>query len=589
LTIRELFERYVSIDTIIRDYTSPANENRRSLADAVLAEEEAQSRGSSTLVLGEPGSGKSVGAFEVSQALVKVGVAPVVLRASEFKALLSPGHEYAEVMNVAVKEAATWAARPGLIIDGLDEMTDSGNAITLAGSFIAVVADVMTVVATCRRREFEEEISRWIPTSTFSRIYSVKEWTVAEEFRDYVRRLVAARLLGGTEILRTVGESAVLSELATRPLFARMLTYVGLDDTSNVTSATGLYVRYLDRLAASCASSIQDAGLELPVKPIDVWRSAAQLIFENGLMIDEELNYSAAELLLARDTGTSENTIRRAMAYVLDIRERGTVKYAQFVHYSFFEFLVASTLQSQLTGNSPDQDTATLAIHFRHDLPRRIRHFLTELLVPMRQDAIAVRLGAIYELAQSTDLRLPFRRTMCNLICYILSRTFPDQSELLLSLLSQEDDPFLRDSLLWALCHVGSAEGIVTFMRELDRSKERRQMNRGYLLYYHGDLSHDSEPPFMDTAPLRSWSYTRAEVLEMLSDPKYQANVKPTRQAIDLYTFFDFCISRSEVVSGQEGRRLRQLADDLWTRAAVPVEVGARLLSQVAVSTDEDQ
>jgi hypothetical protein len=126
-------------------------------------------------------------------------------------------------------------------------------------------------------------------------------------------------------------------------------------------------------------------------------------------------------------------------------------------------------------------------------------------------------------------------------------------------------------------------------MRELDRSKERRQMNRGYLLYYHGDLSHGSEPPFMDTAPLRSWSYTRAEVLEMLSDPKYQANVKPTRQAIDLYTFFDFCISRSEVVSGQEGRRLRQLADDLWTRAAVPVEVGARLLAQVAVSTDEDQ
>jgi Calcineurin-like phosphoesterase len=583
LTIQELFERGVNIDTTIRDYASPADEGRRSLTATILAE---INQNGSTLILGEPGAGKSVAAYEISQALAATGGVPIVLRASEFKALLSPGHEYAEVMSVALKEAATWQSRLALVIDGLDEMTDSSNAITLAGDFITAAAEVMTVVATCRRREFEDEISRWMPSGTFNRIYSVKEWTVTEEFREYVRRLVAARLLSGTEILRTVAASEVLSDLAARPLFARMLTYVGIDETSGLESATGLYVRYLDRLASSCAVSIREAGLETPVEPMQIWRSAAQLTFENGLIIDEELNYSAVELLLCRETGASEPVVRRAMAYVLDIRERGMVKYAQFVHYSFFEFLIASAIQAQLLDESASTDPTTLASRFRHDLPRRVRHFLTELLLPVRTEAIGTMLGASYQFAQATDLRMPVRRTVCNLIAYVVSRTFPNDSALLMRLLLHEDDPFLRDSLLWALCHVGSIEGVVTFIRELDNSIVRRQMNRGYLLYYHGDLSRDVEPPFMDVAPLRSWSYTRGEVLEMLAGSKYQVTVNPARQVIDLYTFFDFCISRSEVCNRKDSVLLKRLVDDLWTAGSVPVEVTSRLLAEVSICTD---
>jgi predicted MPP superfamily phosphohydrolase len=583
LTIGELFEREVNIATNVYHYASDKGNDGRALTD-ITGDENPQFR--SILLLGEPGAGKSVAAYEVARAFSSEESFPVILRASEFKALLSPGHEYAEVMSQAVKNAAEWGFKVCLIIDGLDEMSGSDNAITLAGDFIAGVARAMDVVVTCRRREFEEEISRWISVATFSSILRVKEWTLQSEFSEYVRRLVGARLLSDTEILNAVRISEVLTDLITRPLFARMLTYVGVGDSRSVDSATGLYERYLSRLSSSCETSLTEAGITGAIDPMSIWRIAGRIIFENKLIIDEELNYSAAERIIAYETGTSAQTIRRTMAYLLDIRDKGAAKYAQFVHYSFFEYLVASALHSQLVNVGTLEDAPDIGRRLQHDLPRRMRHFLTELLSSTEAAPVGQLLVEVYQRSQQIDLRLAVRRTICNLIAYVISRSKPSESHLLIGLLDEEDDPFLRDSLLWAVSHAGDLNGALQFIHELDGSIARREMNRGYLLYYHGDFSHDAEPPFMDTPPLRSWSFTRREVLEMISDANYTETVMPARQAIDLYTFFDFCISRGEIVRGRPAVRLRTLVDNLWISAAVVPEIGSRLLSQVAICTD---
>jgi hypothetical protein len=585
LTIGELFERDVNIRTDVHDYASDRGDGGQSLTRMI---DTSSGRLSSTLLLGEPGAGKSVGAFEIARTMAHGGTFPVILRASEFKALLSPGHEYAEVMSQALRDAATWGFDLSLVIDGLDEMSGSDNAITLAGDFIARAAKVMNVVVTCRRREFEEEISRWISVTTFTRILSVKEWSLADEFTEYVRKLVAARLLSSTDIIGVVRGSAPLRDLIARPLFARMLTYVGVGDGAAVNSATHLYEKYLDRLASSCETSLRDAGIEAPLGPARIWELAGQVIFENRLIIDEELNYSAAERILVHETGASSQAIRRAMAYLLDIRDKGAVKYAQFVHYSFFEYLVSAALYARLGTAEGGDAVGNLARRFQHDLPRRMRHFLTELL--RGGDAIPVSplLVDVYRHSQQADLRVAVRRTVCNLIAYVISRCRPDDSRLLIDLLDGEDDPFLRDSLLWAVSHSGDAGGALQFIRELDGSLARREMNRGYLLYYHGDFSRDAEPPFMDSFPHRPWSFTRGEVLEMMSDEGYGSAVRPARQAIDLYTFFDFCISRGDTIHGRDAARLRSLVDTLWTSGALPPEIGSRLLAQVAICTDSE-
>ncbi len=578
LTIRELFERAVNVDTKVVEYSEVPMSSQR-LRDVVIGRAEQQG---SVLILGEPGAGKSVAAYEICHALAAADVVPVVLRASEFKALLSPGHEYSEVMGEAMKSAPTWPRRLALVIDGLDEMTGAGNSITMAGEFIRAAAEVMAVIVTCRRREFEEEISKWMSNAVLERILLVTAWSVSGEFSDYVRRLMAAGFLPTSDILHTVAASSALTELVSRPLFARMLTYMGTEDSTDVSSATVLYSRYLDRLAASCAATLAHVAAE--VDPMLIWETAAQISLENGLIIDEELNYSAVELLVARDTNLVGSVVRRAMAYVLDIKKRGSVWYGQFVHYSFFEFLVAASVYRSIT-RTLEPDPAEIAKRLKFDLPRRVRHFLTDLLQPTWAAPAGPTLAAVYRYTREADLVLPVRRTVCNMVAYIVSRSFPSESALLDALLAEEDDPFLRDSLLWALCHLGDLKGIATFVRELDRSAARRQMNRGYLLYYHGDLSREAEPPYIDAHPLRSWPYTRAEVLEMISDPKYRSTVTPARRAVDLYTFFDFCITRSEICQGPEAKILRDLVDDLWESAQIPVEVAARLLGQAALCT----
>lgn len=585
LTISELFERNVNIRTNAHDYASDRGDGGQPLAAVIGA---APERLSSTLLLGEPGAGKSVAAFEIAHGLAIGGAFPVILRASEFKSLLSPGHEYAEVMSQALRDANSWGLDACLVIDGLDEMTSSDSAITLAGDFIARATKVMNVVVTCRRREFEEEISRWISVSTFTRILGIKEWSLADEFGEYVRKLVAARLLSSTDIIGVVRGSSALSDLITRPLFARMLTYVGVGDGAEVSSATHLYGKYLDRLASSCQTSLREAGLDLPLAPARMWELAGQVIFENRLIIDEELNYSAAERILVHETGASSQAIRRAMSYLLDVREKGAAKYAQFVHYSFFEYLVSAALYNRLATAGDGDGLNDLARRLQHDLPRRMRHFLTELLTGADTIPVAPLLIDIYRYSQRTDLRLTVRRTVCNLICYVISRARPHDSRSLLELLEEEDDPFLRNSLLWAVSHAGDANGSLQFIRELDGSLARREMNRGYLLYYHGDFSRDAEPPFIDSQPHRAWSFTRGEVLEMISDQKYASTVSPARQAIDLYTFFDFCISRNETVHGHDAVRLRAQVDALWASGTLPPEIGSRLVAQVAICTVTD-
>ena len=106
LTIEELFERGVNIATTIHDYASDESNYGLDLTDAIGSRRWGVG---STLLLGEPGAGKSVAAYEMARAFTGLGILPVVLRASEFKALLSPGHEYAEVMGQALKDAVLGA------------------------------------------------------------------------------------------------------------------------------------------------------------------------------------------------------------------------------------------------------------------------------------------------------------------------------------------------------------------------------------------------------------------------------------------------------------------------------------------------
>ena len=578
LSVQELFARRVNVPTSVVE-EGPLSQPH------LLTQAVGEQSVGACLLLGEPGAGKSVAAFELASDLAERGLLPVVIRASEFKALLSPGHDKAEVMLRAVQGALDWKVRPVLIVDGLDEMSGSQSGITNAGAFISAASQQMLVISTCRRREFEEEISRWIPAKTFDRLLRVSAWTIENEFRSYVRRLVGEGLLAGTSLIQAVENSPALRQLASRPLFSRMLTLLEVD-LPEITNVTDLYSEYFARLSKGCGLSLSERGGDLALQPQELWRTGARLVYESRLISDEQVNFSVLEVLLQREVSIDGGVARGVMSYVLDLSDRGPVTYGQFIHYSFYEFLVAGDLavRFELT---EEGESARIAERLQHDLPRRMRHFAVEILRRERARDVVGILASAYVLAHEDIADRRRTRVACNLIAYLWSRVCPGQMTGLVALLELESDLFLRNSLYWALCHAGDLNGAANYIRELDSSAEMRSWNRGYLLYYHGDMAQDTVPPFLDSRPLRAWSFTKAEVLEMLDGSEYARVVPPARRAVDLYTLLDFCLIRGLVLDTNSSEIVRRVLDDLWLAGELPPFVASRLMGQGALCLAE--
>jgi hypothetical protein len=411
----------------------------------------------------------------------------------------------------------------------------------------------------------------------------IQDWAVDREFRDYVRRLVGARLLSSTDLYDEVLRSDHLSRLVHRPLFARMLTFVGVGRGETITSPTALYRQYIEKLAETCDNALRAAGCVGLPKSIETWRTSSWLAFEHHLIFDEQVDVSSVKALAENTANQPGHCYDRSLGYILDFTEHAGRFWGEYIHYSFYEFLVASHVAACLEESlGSDQDVANQVVTlFKYDLPRRIRHFLTALLP--RSQSVLDSLASAYESTSVRELEISLRRTACNLIVYVMSRVSSESQHALWRLVAHEADPFLRDSLMWAICHCGDPAGALAYISELDQTHDRRCMNRGYLLYYHGDLPRTASPPYFDNPTRELWEFTRAEVLEMMSEGGYLGDVPASRRAIDLYTFFDFAISRGHQLSLAESEGPRRALEAIWLDNNLAVEVRVRLLNQASL------
>jgi hypothetical protein len=205
-----------------------------------------------------------------------------------------------------------------------------------------------------------------------------------------------------------------------------------------------------------------------------------------------------------------------------------------------------------------------LADAFSHDLTREIRHHLVGRLRLARPLTLKSRLLEVYRVAKlMPELRHRQRLIACNLSVYLLSRLVIDSEWILLDLLHHESDSFLRESILWALCHRGSAAALGQFFESMEADPHWRAECRGYVLYYYGDLRQDEGPPYYDDPPYRSCTNSRRSIISMFDRSNYIKDVPAERRAIDLYTFLDLLMVRREVVSADDIQILRNLIESL--------------------------
>jgi hypothetical protein len=578
LSISEQFEKGLLVGTSYRQYEHAItdNEGPRRAVDDVVAR---ILTGENALLLGRPGAGKSVAMYELARALSTSHlVFPFRLSALR--------RAYAEwkTTEVRIASARRHGAACVFLLDGLDEasVADGPSAFDLR-SVLRDLSKLGPVVVSCRTADFEQFLAEYIAESLdFQASWKLQPWRHDVEFADFVERLRQGSLADETALLRLIHEEPRLQELVSCPLFARMLTLVGAESARNISEIGSLYEQFFQKLSARTDVSLREAGCELGSTSLELWQELAWVTFRNGLLLDESLNLSAA-LSLIEDIG-SRSCIQRSVATIVDVSSTG--EDGRFVHYSFFHFLLAGGIESLM--RAAGELTEELKGVLSRDLPRPVRHFLVSRLARTREADVLRGLVAVYRELRSGNgsaVTREARLVGCNLIAYITSRAFGEQGESALrDLLADEAEPFTTNSLRWALCHVGAMDIAESFAAELQESARYAAICRGYLLYYHGDLTREASPPFYDDDPTIPWVRARAAILEIMDDVDYFNKVATARIVMDVYTFLTFALYRSEILLSDDCRVIDRVLGRLRDDGNVPDLLFYRLAAMHAAT-----
>lgn len=561
LSIAELYEEDLLIET-------PTKAGRRK-PDITAADLAVQlRRGESSLLLGEPGAGKTVALYQVAQACIAQGLLPIVVRARDLGRL----KDDLDIANLRPNARR----RVALLIDGLDEALGEWHGATGVGTQFVTASGAVPVAATSRSREFHASGELQATLASFQRLYHLQPWRAAVEFSAFLDKLAAAGRPAPSGLRERVNRSAGLRRLASRPLYARMLTYVGEDDGLRITNAPALYGAYLGRLARVTDHLLEEQGLTSLLSAMDLWKQIAWSLHRRGAQPSEPaLAFDMLDELVA--DLPSPPAQRILLGYLFDVTEQAGRHQLDFVHHSFYEYLLAAAVLDALLDST---EPSAAADALGHDLSREVRHHLVMQMRAGYGTLLAGRLASAYELVASDGLSAGDQRlAAANLTTYLLSRLSRDTKGLLRELLEREELLFLRLALTWALCHVGEAPALHDFVRECEEDDWRTHV-RGYVLYYYGDLPRDSGPPYRDTPPYAPCPLSRRRVLAMMSERSYRRAIPVERRYVDVYSYLDLFDVRALMPTSREHRSLQRLTSHILADLEDPA-VG-RLLREKA-------
>jgi hypothetical protein len=521
--------------------------------------------GSSVLLLGEPGAGKTLAMYQLATACAEAGLTPIPVRARETAEVLArEGWQ-------SLREGS--ASHVAVLLDGLDEAVEliAQNREQFAADLRELLSAGPYVVSS-RVREYEELISGGFPDPGFDVVFVIEPWTLETEFREYLSRLAGAGLLNEPTLYEAVVGSDDLARLVSRPLYARMLTFVGEQAARGLRDQVSLYGEYLTKLSRVTDYSLESQGV-LTGGALQLWQAAAWIIYRNGGAADDMIPLADVEQRLP-DLLPRPYT-RRVLDQIIERGSSHGRETGEFIHYSFYEYLVAREAYDRILRNPGPGDLAEI---LKGDLPREIRHYLIgQLRVTNDPNLKETLLGSYTSVRRVIDMPDRDRLSVCNLLIYLISRVFETCEEWLDGLLATEDDAFLRHSILWAMCHVGSDRGLREFCAELAAEPDTRSECRGYMLYYYGDLPRGEGPPYHDNPPHGAeCTLTHRRVMDMFGQDDFAAVVAPQRCFIDMYTFLDILAVRGMRLEAADTAVISTILQRLRA-AGLPAALLARL------------
>ena len=461
--------------------------------------------------------------YRLAQESRRQGLFPILLRITDIE-------RYSDQLSTLMSSEHA-LSNAILLLDGLDEGLAVWRKSQSLPSLLARLMISVPTLVTSRIRDFEDSAQLDSAGITFEEIYELQPWDVNVEFSDFLSRLIRLGKLSDGDLLMRVANSVELQRIASRPLHARMLTFIYESDPKNPPrTQRELYSKYIQRLARVATVGLERRGCTLSDGVLTFWKEFAWQVYVNT-----STSFDMRSLI--RRTG--QEHLECGLAAIDFIADRGDSNgydSLEFLHYSFFEWLVATRIHDALA--NPDLTDEVTYKLLANDLPREIRHYLTAQLSPMNSQ-LSSRLSRTYKSLKARDADILQILVVGNLIVYLIARSSLNARSILSTLLKDEEEPFLANSLLWSLSHLGSREALNEFMNRYQRDREWREISRGYVLYYYGDLPIEVGPPYKDVEPYVNSDRSLARVMSMLEDPAQAADVAIERQAVDLLTILD--------------------------------------------------
>ncbi|MEU4560190.1 hypothetical protein AB0F72_17540 [Actinoplanes sp. NPDC023936] len=537
MTLADLIERRIAIAPRIVDRT------RRDAATTPSAILGRMHPKRSAVMLGAPGAGKSMALLQAAAAWSTATVTPVLLR-------ITDAVEELETLQKLISQST--GRPPVLLLDGLDEAMAPQDYRPQVAKALRTLMNAAPTILTSRSRDFEEASYLDANGIVVDDVYELMPWRPDVEFAQFVQRLHTSGHISNTKVLDDVSRSPQLSRLATRPLHARMLTFImEVDPARPPESQNDLYGTYLYHLARVADASLAGRGCHLPQGALGFWMDVVWAAYTSRTATPDP--HALVKATAAGD-GHYSACLRSAIDIIADRVPHAGRERLEFVHYSFYEWLLAARIRERLSEfpMTVDQLFETLS----RDVPREVRHYLrhqTGTMSPQLTNDLVAQYLKAHERITDTQATL----VVCNLIVYLISRCAPDAVVPLRRLLGRERDPFLTNALLWSLTHLGDRAATVDFFRRFSDDEHWRRMARGYTLYYYGDLTDVSGPPYLDSPPLGPYDRSLQAHSGIFASAASE-NIPLERQAVDLVTILDILHVRNIRVTRE---RLASIVD----------------------------